>query len=563
MADQNSPAPPESAETAAPRGIRWWPAFVLLLLHGGTLATVWLVLDPLETQRGLQVVVTYIATGVMLLGLLVWELFFARLQKPWWGRVQIFLLLAAGLVIAVIKPARPDGDASFGWKFRWEGEAYESLDPEEKLAEDTGPLDPLQPTDYPGFLGENRDGIVDGVSLDTDWGAHPPRELWRIGPGQKETLGEAFSSFAIVGDRAFTQELRGGAEYTSCFRLRTGDLLWRSAQDPQAEIPPFVSAIAGNGPRATPTYHDGKLYSMGSTGILACFDAVTGKRLWSSKVFEQQTATNMDYGNACSPLVVPPYVYVSAGGGVTTQLVGYSLNPTGPHPEPVIKAETEQLAGGDFYSSPTLRTLCGVPQILFINNAGLHAFEPETLKELWFHAWPWTLTHPFVAQPVALPGDNVFISAAYMSGDALIHVERDGRGKFTSETVWTGATLKSKFANVLVQGDYIYGLDARLLVCIEWRTGKRKWKVRAGDFGHGQIMLVGNDVILVQAESGEVALVRATPKKFEELARFQPLQDQTWNNPALSGKYLLLRNHLEAVCYEVPLADEAAKKNPQ
>lgn len=547
-----TPEPTRSAD-ASP-GIRWWPALVLLLLFALVLLTMWVFLDGVEMPRGLQVLVTYIATGVTVLGLLIWEMFFARLRSPWWGIVQVSLLIVTVALFAVFRIKEADGDAWFTLTFRWVEDPYLNLDPNVKLAEDAEPIETTA-TDYPAFLGENRDGIISGVDLETDWEMHPPRELWRIGKAADDSIGAAFSAFAIVDDRAFTQELRGQAEYVSCFDVQTGDLIWRNAQTDLPSAVMFESDVAGDGPRATPTVHDGKVFAMGGAGVLACFDAATGERLWSADVFEQTEGTNIQWGNACSPLVVEPHVIVCGGGGGKSQLVGYRLDATEQHPQPAIRGGSNTLGGMDYYDSPTLRTICGVPQVLHINNAGLSSFDPSTLKLLWKHPWPWAISHPFVSQPVVLPGDHVFLSAAYSSGDALIHVKRSADGGFETELVWQKNTLKSKFANVLVQGDYLYGLDARLLVCIEWRTGERKWKVRAGDYGHGQLLMVG-DNILIQAESGELALVKATPEKFQELARIVVFEDRTWNNPALSGKYLLLRNHLEAVCFELPLAGD-------
>ena len=117
--------------------------------------------------------------------------------------------------------------------------------------------------------------------------------------------------------------------------------------------------------------------------------------------------------------------------------------------------------------------------------------------------------------------------------------------------------LKTKFTNVAIRDGFAYGLSDGILECIEVDTGKRRWKNRrGGDFGHGQILLVG-DVILVQAESGDVVMVEANPVELVELGRFPALSDQTWNNLCLYGRYLLVRNSVEAACYELPLRDDS------
>ncbi len=114
--------------------------------------------------------------------------------------------------------------------------------------------------------------------------------------------------------------------------------------------------------------------------------------------------------------------------------------------------------------------------------------------------------------------------------------------------------LKSKFADMILRDGFVYALDDGVLCCIEAETGKRRW--RGGRYQHGQLLLVG-DLLLVQAESGELVLVDPQRKSFVELGRITALTAKTWNNPAISGNKLLVRNHEEAVCYELPLAETA------
>jgi outer membrane protein assembly factor BamB len=111
--------------------------------------------------------------------------------------------------------------------------------------------------------------------------------------------------------------------------------------------------------------------------------------------------------------------------------------------------------------------------------------------------------------------------------------------------------MKTKFTTAVLHGDYVYGLDDGIMQCIDVKTGQQKWK--GGRYGHGQILLV-DDLIIVQTEQGPVVLIEANPKKLTELGKVQALSSKTWNCPALAGKYLLVRNDTEAVCYEVELA---------
>jgi outer membrane protein assembly factor BamB len=114
----------------------------------------------------------------------------------------------------------------------------------------------------------------------------------------------------------------------------------------------------------------------------------------------------------------------------------------------------------------------------------------------------------------------------------------------------------------VVRDGYVYGLDEVLLSCIDVETGKVQWKKRrTPEFGHGQILLVG-DAILVLSETGELALVEVTPDEYRELASIQALDsaDTTWNTLAFAPPYLIVRNSREAACYRLPLVGGEASE---
>jgi outer membrane protein assembly factor BamB len=149
-------------------------------------------------------------------------------------------------------------------------------------------------------------------------------------------------------------------------------------------------------------------------------------------------------------------------------------------------------------------------------------------------------------------GQGVFVSAGYDVGCVLLHITRGSDGQWSAEPVWATRSMRTQFSNVVIARDCVFGLDSRILSCVDLATGERKWKGERYDFG--QVLLVG-DLLIVQAEKGDVALVEANPNEFKELGRIPALKDKTWNNPVLSGPYLLVRNDREAVCYELPIEE--------
>ncbi|MEE9601798.1 MAG: PQQ-binding-like beta-propeller repeat protein, partial [Thermoguttaceae bacterium] len=248
-------------------------------------------------------------------------------------------------------------------------------------------------------------------------------------------------------------------------------------------------------------------------------------------------------------LVTDDLLIISAGGPSGRSLIAYNRE-TG---DVVWNAGSDQSA----YASPVLATLAGVPQILIVNQDYLVSHRLADGEQLWRNPWPGgSNSNASSSQPVVLPGDRVFISKGYRIGSSLLAIRKDDADQFEVEPLWdppVRAHMKTKFTNVVIRDGYVYGLDEGILECIELETGERMWK--RGRYGHGQIILVG-DQILVSTETGGVVLVEASPDSHRELTRFQAIEGKTWNNPALAGRYLLVRNHREAACYELPLAED-------
>ncbi len=408
--------------------------------------------------------------------------------------------------------------------------------PEERLVAQAGDAPPVHPStpaaveagaDWPGFRGPGRDGVVRGVRIQTDWASSPPVELWRrpIGPG--------VSSFAVHGDLLYTQEQRGDDEVVACYNVTTGEPVW-THRDAARFWDPHVDA----GPRATPALSNGRVYTLGATGVLNALDARDGSVVWARNAATDTGKKVPMWGFVSSPLVVDDVVIVHAGALVAYDAATGEPRWFGP-------------ASGGSYSSPHLLTIDGIPQILLLSHAGATSVAAADGTLLWEHPWPGV----GIVQPALTAEGDLLISmidsAAAPIGTRRIAVAHES-GRWTVKERWMSIGLKPSFSSFVVHAGHAFGFDGRLLACIDLEDGKRKWK--GGHYGQGQLILLPDqDLLLVLSEQGELALVRATPDQFTELARLPAIEGKTWNHPVLAGDVLLVRNGEEMAAFRLPL----------
>jgi outer membrane protein assembly factor BamB len=197
-------------------------------------------------------------------------------------------------------------------------------------------------------------------------------------------------------------------------------------------------------------------------------------------------------------------------------------------------------------------TFDGVPQILLMSEQGVMSVGPQDGKLLWKYSWK---SDTRIMQPaLTADGDLVITCGDAMGGVgmrriAVVH----GPTGWTTEERWTSAGLKPSFNDFVIHDGHVYGFDGTILACIDVKDGKRKWK--GGRYGAGQLVLLRDQgVLLVLSEEGELALVKAAPDQFTELARLPAIEGKTWNHPVLTGDRLLVRNGSEMVAFRLALA---------
>lgn len=400
------------------------------------------------------------------------------------------------------------------------------------------PNAPIAPgSTWSDFRGPNRDGRYTAAPIRTSWPREGLRRLW------KQPVGAGYASFVVADGRAFTIEQRRNQEVVAAYDVQTGREIWTNAWNAS-----FEESMGGDGPRATPTYHEGRIYALGAEGEMRVLDAAKGTLVWRRNILSDNGADNLSWGMSAAPLIVDDTVVVLPGGTRGSSVVAYRKG-TG---DPVWKALNDEAS----YTSPMLVTLGGVRQLLVVTATRVVGLTPDKGTLLWDYPWS-TFNGINVAQPIVFTHngrDRIFMSASYGHGAAVFELVPStslgagSSGRFQAKTIWENERMKNKFTSSVLHNGHIYGLDESILASVNAETGEQNWK--GGRYGYGQLVLAGNHLVVL-TEEGDVVLVNATPARHEEVARFSAIEGKTWNHPVIADGTLLVRNIQEMAAFDI------------
>jgi outer membrane protein assembly factor BamB len=520
----------------------WLDKFLILLLLVASGVAVFFT-DPSGPDVGGFKVVLY-ALPVALTAGTLWLLVTPPLAWFWRRLGLIAALLLPMVYFSFVRLDGVWGEFTANLNWRWTETTEERSMAEIRQRQAPTPIEapakPLElaPGDWPGFRGADRDGKLRGVRLATDWTKHRPELVWkqRVGPG--------WSSFAVVGNRLYTQEQRGEDEAVICYEADSGKELWIHRDEGVR----FKEAVGGNGPRATPTFDSGRLYTLGAKGRLDCLDAATGKLLWTREVTKDSGAKVPQWAFASSPLVIQGVVAVFAGGPDHKAVQAYDA----------VTGDPRWAAGEGThsYSSPQRMTIDGVEQVAIVSEQGLSGIDPKDGKVLWNHAWDEGIQR--VIQPARIGASDLLLGTTFSKGTRRLHVSH-GKDGWTVEQVWQTKAFSPYFNDMVIYDNHMYGFDGAFLACVSLDQGKRCWKERG--YGAGQVLLLEEQgVLLVLTETGHIALVAAQPTEVNELARIEGIEGKTWNHPVIAHGRLYVRNDHWMACYRLKTEAAAAAK---
>ena len=396
--------------------------------------------------------------------------------------------------------------------------------------------------DWPSWLGPHRDSA--SPEKVAPW-KEAPKTLWKL------SVGEGHSSPVVAGGKVylFTKVANKEEEELTAYDAKKGDKLWSVSYERSK-----FSSLFGNGPRATPSVVDGRVYTFGSTGILTCFTADKGEKKWSVDTLKDFQAKNLFFGASSTPLVADGKIFVLVGGKTAT-IVAFNADNGEVAWQKLVtwKQGTKEIEDAASYSSPILIGEGKQRQLLCLTQQGLVSLNPATGDVFW--QVPLKDKQFESSTTPVRSGDYVLASSVTFGALGIKLGSKDDKPTGVQE--WKNGALNCYFSTPVPVGkDYVYVVTGGLLKkesnlnCVEMKTGKVLWtKMKVGKY-HAAMVRTGDDKLLMLDDFGNLTLIEPNAEKYVELAKSK-VCGKTWAHPALSDGCVYLRDEKELMCLQM------------
>ena len=359
--------------------------------------------------------------------------------------------------------------------------------------------------DWPNWRGPDSNG----TSREVGWNPSAvatPKVVWEA------NVGAGYSTLAVASDRVYTSgNFNKDTDAVSCLDASSGKTLWKH-EYPEPLAPKYYSG----GCSATPTVHDGKVYTVSKSGKVFCLDAVTGKVIWQRELGLKAPM----WGFASSALVHGKAVIFNAGHAG----VAYDMNNG-----QVLWSSADDECG---YATPVPFEQEGKRRIALFAKDNIISVNPDNGKVLW--TYPWKTEHDVNAADPVVSGMQVFVTSGYGRGASLV----DFSGS-QPQKVWENKNMRSHMSGPVLIGGFLYGFDDNRLTCLDWKTGEKKWDEKSPQKG---ALVAAGDKLIVIGESGRLAIIEASPTAYKEIAAAKVLDGRCWTMPVLSNGRIYVRN---------------------
>ena len=374
--------------------------------------------------------------------------------------------------------------------------------------------------DWPQWRGPDRDGSVAGFDVPEAWPAGLT-EQWKV------EVGFGYGSPLLIGDRVYLFTRQGNDEVMTALDARSGETIWRTSYDASFNMMP-ATARHGPGPKSTPTYADGRLFTLGISGIVTAFDAATGRQLWQMPAGPVQPT----YHTGQSPFVDGDLMILHVGGQDAGALTAFDVA-TG-------DVRWSWDGDGPAYGSPIVAELEGVQQIITYTQENFVGVSAETGQLLWRR--PYTTASTTTSQtPHVYDGD--VIEAGRGNGITRVRVVREGNA-WTTENVWHTDEVSLHMTNGVVVDGVLFGLshlNRGQYFGLDLDTGEVLWTSAPRQADNAAIVYAGTTIFSLEADA-ELVVLPSSRTGFEPVQRYEVATSATWAQPTLAGNRVFVKD---------------------
>jgi len=374
------------------------------------------------------------------------------------------------------------------------------------------------PQDYPQWRGGKRDGSASAFAKPKAWPEKLTRR-WRV------EVGEGYGTPIVVGKTVYAFTRRDGHEVMMALDAATGKIVWQTSYLSPPLTTGSVASKHGSGPKATPLFHNGKLYTLGLSGTVSAFDAATGKLVWQ-KPGPPETPY---YGMAVSPVGDKDLVIVHPGSN---------------GPLTAFDAKTGDVkwksTGDSAWASPIIVELGGTRQVVSMTSKSVISVSVADGALLWEYPWASNATASTMT-PIVF-GEMIIVASQKMPLAALRPTTRDR--KWVVDVVWETKDVSIFMSNPVLIRDTLYGLSERAsgqFFAIDAKTGKVLWLGQPREATNTAVVKAA-DLLFLLNDDAELIVAISSQIRFEPLKRYTVADSSTWAQPAISGNRLFIKD---------------------
>ena len=374
--------------------------------------------------------------------------------------------------------------------------------------------------DWTQWRGPNRDGAVASFEEPSSWPDSLTRR-WRI------EVGLGYATPLLIADRLFVFARQGGDEVLLALDAASGNQLWRTSYPALFEMNPST-ARHREGPKSTPTYADGRLFTLGMSGIVTAFDAETGRQLWQHPGDPVQPR----FHTSMSPAVDGDLLVLHIGGHDDGALTAFEAA-TG-----AIRWRWD--GDGPAYGSPLIVDFQGVRQVVVFTQENFVGVARDTGELLWRR--PFTTRATTTSQtPIIYDGD--VIQAGRGNGITRFQVIREGNA-WTTRDLWHTDDVSLHMANAVVVDGVLFGLshlNSGQYFGLDLDSGEVLWTSAPRQADHASILHAGQTIFSLE-DDAELVILRHNRAEFSPLTRYEVAMSDTWTQPTISGNRVFVKD---------------------